>query len=415
MRRKAWYLVAFMGLFLGLFYFFARADEGNARIVFIADTHASVDSKDRSDVWGKNTFTRLQEVFSEKGVHPTHLVWVGDLMDFLPSEWNIVRNWVKWVSSTHSDVAQYAVMGNHEYIYYDYPEIQGVFNNPLRDGYRRDEVESFLAASAQPGDIQIMVKSAANFVVGSQVLLLETPPRDTSEHFYIGLVRHVDKVRGTLELAEPVPTMFLSDTTAVRQGFTEKRGIVSFLATFEGTETTSTKSVFTIGNTCFVLISMDRFFDFDDHSKRTKALSEDDFHWLEAQLAKHQPTHNIVVVSHEMPNSGSALGGLFDPTDTVDYNDETRARLMALATKYEVSAWISGHTHPDARKDVVHSLVGKTNFLLVPSFGMGAEGQALVLTPRDGSNSLDFEFWSTDQKSNFGKISVPTRLRVNGG
>ncbi len=362
--------------------------------------------------WGDNSFSRLKQIVLSGEVRPTHLVWVGDIMDFLPSEWGIVRGWVTWVAAQRPVVDQHAVIGNHDYLYYNYPEIQGVFNNPLHDGYLRTEVESFLSSQVKPGDTEIFVNGIENFVEGSQVLLLETPQKDADEHFYIGMVRHIDKLRSTLQLDSTVPTVFPVGRTVVRQGFTEKRGIASFLETFEGTKTTTTKSVFTVGNTCFVLISMDKFFDFDDHSKRTKAFSDADFQWLELQLATYQLTHNLVVVTHEMPDSGAALGGLFDPTDTVDYNAETRSRLMALAAKYEVSAWISGHTHPDARKNVVHSIVGETHFLLVPSLGLGREGQALVLVPRGGGKFLDFEYWSTDQKSYFGKTSVPTRIMV---
>lgn len=414
MTPKSLLFVLFVVLAVLLTVSFSMRNPSIARVAFISDLHASIDGKDRSLIWTQNDKGRLREIFSTDSVRPTHVIWTGDLIDFLPAEWDIVTSWIRWISRDFPSVDQHAVMGNHDYIYNNYPEINSKFNSPTEDGYRRTEVESFLTSPVKQGETELTVRDAAGFVEGSQLLLIQTPARDTTAHYYIGLIKHIDPIRNVLELGEPVNDNFPVEYTAVRQGYTEQRGIAAFLTAFAGTKTTSTRSLFTIGNTCFILFSMDQFYNFDDHSIKTRALSEDDFHWLDSQLSSYQKTHNIVVVSHEMPDSGAALGGIHDPTNTVDFNQSTRSRLMALVEKYPITAWISGHTHPDARQNVVHSLVKQTHFVLVPPLGIGAEGQVLVLTLRDGATSMDFEYWSTDKQAYFGRVNVPTRFPLRG-
>ncbi|HET7178399.1 MAG TPA: metallophosphoesterase family protein, partial [Chryseosolibacter sp.] len=358
-----------------------------ARAVFIADTHAVDDAKDRDLQWNVNSFGRIKQLLAQENVRPTHLLWLGDVIDFLPSEWEIAKSWVGWIIRNHAAVKQYALMGNHDYIYYNYPEIQGKFYSFM------PEVESFLRSPAKEGDTRLFVEDAKQFIGGQQILLIETPDRNASNRSHIGVVKHIDPKRNSIQLVEPLTVSFAASSTAVRQGYTEARGIASFLSTFAGTETRSTNSIFFVGNTCFLLLSMNNFFSFDPHTLKTRGISEDDFHWFEEQLANYHQTHNIIVATHEMPNSGKSLGNLHDPNDAVDFDETTRKRLTELARKYEISAWVSGHTHPNARTDVVHSTQAATHFLLVPSLGMNPEGQVLMVELREGAKSLDFKYW----------------------
>ena len=112
-----------------------------------------------------------------------------------------------------------------------------------------------------------------------------------------------------------------------------------------------------------------------------------------------------------MPNSGKSLGNLHDPSDTVDFDESTRKRLAELIGKYQISTWVSGHTHPDARTDVVHSTQATTHFLLVPSLGMNPEGQVLTVELHEGAKSLDFKYWSTDKHAFFGEVTFPLGMR----
>jgi UDP-2,3-diacylglucosamine pyrophosphatase LpxH len=383
-----------------------RSNEATARVVFISDTHAVDDAKDRDLQWNINSFERIKQLFGHESVRPTHLLWLGDVIDFLPSEWDIAKSWVDWIIRNHASVKQYALMGNHDYIYYNYPEIQGKFLAFM------PEVESFLRTPAKEGDTRLFVKDAKQFIGGQQILLIETPDRDTSNRSHIGVVKEVDPRRNFIQLVEPLTASFAKSSTAVRQGFTEARGIASFLSTFAGTETRSTNNIFFVGNTCFLLLSMNNFFSFDPRTLKTRGISEDDFHWFEAQLAKYHRTYNMIVATHEMPNSGKSLGNLYDPNDTVDFDESTRKRLTELIYKYQISVWVSGHTHPDARKDVVHSTQATTHFLLVPSLGINPEGQVLTVELHEGAKYLDFKYWSTDKHAFFRQVSVPLRHQV---
>lgn len=383
-----------------------RPDEAIARVVFISDTHAVDDAKDRDVQWNINSFGRIKQLFGHDSVRPTHLLWLGDMIDFLPSEWDIAKSWVDWIIRNHASVKQYALMGNHDYVYYNYPEIQGKFLAFM------PEVESFLRTPAKEGDTRLFVKDAKQFVTGQQILLIETPDRDTSNRSHIGVVKDVDARRNSVRLVEPLTASFAESSTAVRQGFTEARGIASFLSTFAGTETRSTNNIFFVGNTCFLLLSMNNFFSFNPRTLKTRGISEDDFHWFEEQLAKYHRTYNIIVATHEMPNSGKSLGNLHDPNDAIDFDESTRKRLAELIGKYQISAWVSGHTHPDARTDVVHATQAMTHFLLVPSLGMNPEGQVLMVELHEGAESLDFKYWSTDKHAFFRQVSVPLRHPV---
>lgn len=311
-----------------------------------------------------------------------------------------------WIIRNHGSVKQYALMGNHDYIYYNYPEIQGNFYSFM------PEVESFLRSPAKEGDTRLFVEDAKQFIGDQQILLIETPDRDTSNRSHIGVVKHVDAERNAIHLVEPLTASFAESSTAVRQGYAEARGIDKFLSTFAGTETPSTNSVFFVGNTCFLLLSMNNFFSFDPRTLKTRGISEDDFHWFEEQLANYHETHNIIVATHEMPNSGKSLGNLHDPNDAVDFDETTRKRLTELTRKYKISAWVSGHTHPNARTDVVHSTQDATHFLLVPSLGMNPEGQVLMVELHEGAKSLDFKYWSTDKNEFFRQVSVTLRHPV---
>jgi hypothetical protein len=383
-----------------------RSSEAIARVVFISDTHAVDDAKDRDLQWNINSFGRIKQLFGHESVRPTHLLWLGDVIDFLPSEWDIAKSWVDWIIRNHASVKQYALMGNHDYMYYNYPEIQGKFLAVM------PEVESFLSTPAKEGDTRLFVKDAKQFVEGQQILLIETPDRDTSNRSHLGIVKDVDVRRNLIQLVEPLTASFAKSSTAVRQGFTEARGIASFLSTFAGTETRSTNNIFFVGNTCFLLLSMNNFFSFDPRTLKTRGISEEDFDWFEEQLAKYHRTYNIIVATHEMPTSGKSLGNLHDPNDTIDFDESTRKRLTGLISKYQISAWVSGPTHPNARTDVVHSTQATTHFLLVPSLGTNPEGQVLTVDLHEGARSLDFKYWSTDKHAFFWQVSVPLRHQV---
>ena len=389
-----------------------QSHQPKARVVFVSDLHAVVDGKDRDLRWNSHSSSRLKSIFGNEKTRPNYLIWLGDTIDFLPAEWDIAKSWVEWVSHNHPYVKQYAVMGNHDYLYYDYPEIQGTFNRGDRKGYMATEVESFLTHPVKRGDSKLFVKNIEGFVVGREILLIEAPDYDVSNQFHLGVVKQINTKNNSIELVAPLRNSFASKTMAVRQGFTEKRGIAYFLRTFAGTETRDTKNIFYIGNTCFLLMSMDKFFDFDGRTGKTRGIPKEDFLWLEAQLAKHHSTHNLIVVMHELPNSGRALGNLHDPNDTIDFDQNTRDRLMALITRYPIAAWISGHTHPDARSDAVDSPQAQAHFLLAPSLGMHPEGQVLTLELRSGADRLEFQYWSTDKQLFFRKVSVPLKHKV---
>ena len=388
-----------------------RAESAHARVVFVSDTHASVDAKNRDPRWAANSSTRLDQLFADDRTRPTHLVWLGDIIDFLPAEWDIARSWVARIQRGHPSVKQYAVMGNHDYFYYPYPAIMGKFNSSRTPGYLSTETESFLRAPVKAGDTRLLVTDARRFLPGRQILLIRTPDRDGSSPFQIRVVKAVDAAQQAVDLTEPA-NVFQAGSTAVRQGFTERRGIAAFLSAFSGTETRDTKGVFLIGNTCFIRLSMDRWFDRDTSTHKSRAIPDEDLRWFETQLAKYSRTHNVVVLTHELPESGKVLGGLHDPNDATDLAQSTRDRLMALIRRYPIAAWISGHTHPNARTDAVSSTNPSASFLLVPSLGMCPEGQALVLDLHAGATALDFQYWSTDQHSYFERISVPIRHRI---
>jgi hypothetical protein len=137
-----------------------RSNEAIVRVVFIADTHAVDDAKDRDLQWNINSFARIKQLFEHESVRPTHLLGLGDMIDFLPLEWDIAKSWVDWIIRNYASVKQYALMGNHDYIYYNYPEIQGKFLTFM------PEVESFLRTPAREGDTRLFVKDAKQFIGG---------------------------------------------------------------------------------------------------------------------------------------------------------------------------------------------------------------------------------------------------------
>lgn len=381
-----------------------------ARIVFISDLHACVDSKDRSLTWNENSFGRIKKIMNDDTIRPTYLIWMGDIIDFVPAEWDIAKTWVQWVANTYPKTEQYAIMGNHDYIYYDYPEILSRFNLSYKKGYRATETETNLTSVVHTGDTIIHLENAEDFIAESDLILIIEPAKINETTFHVSKVKKVNKDVHTIEIYDPSPVEFPLNTTSVRQGYTEKRGIKSFLDTFSGTQTKATKSAFTIKNTRLILISMDSYYMFGEDSK-TVGISKEDFEWLEHEIKTYNKDHNIIIVSHELPESGAALGNLYDPNDTTGFNAAMRKKLMALASTYQITAWIAGHTHPDARHNSIHSIIEGTHFFLVPSLGMGKEGQALVLNINN--DSLDFGYWSTDQSAFFNeKIRLPAKAAL---
>lgn len=379
-----------------------------ARVTFLSDTHAVVDTKDRDLNWNKNSFTRIKAIFANKNLQPSHIIWLGDIIDFMPEEWEIAKNWINWINS-NSNVNQYAVMGNHDYLYYNYPEILGKFNAAKNNtNYLSYEIESLLNKTVYKGDTTIKVDNAKQFFIGSEILLIETPDFNTKNKFHLSIVKNIDISTNTIELYDRTPDNFEIENTSVRQGFTEKRGINYFLDAFKNTTTKSTKNIFFIGNNCFILMSMDNYFKRDLNAKN-RAIPETDFKWFEDQLINYEKTHNIIVVMHELPESGKNLGNIYDPNDVIDYDSYTREKFMSLVNKYNITAWVSGHNHPDIRKNNISYKHNNTTFLVSPSLGTNAEGQVLKLELENDAKLLRFEYWSIDKNEIIKQVSVQSK------
>lgn len=383
-----------------------------ARVVFLSDTHATVDAKDRDLNWSKNSFDRIKAIFATENLKPSHVIWLGDIIDFMPEEWEIAKKWINWISK-NSESKQYALMGNHDYFYYNYPEIAGTFNSFKKNNnnYLPYEIDGSLIKEIHKGDTIINVLDANKFLVDKEILLIETPDYNTINKYQINTIKKINK--NSIELNNPVLEDFKIKNTSVRQGYTEKRGIEYFLEAFKNTETKATKKVFFIGNNCFILMSMDNYYNRDLNAK-TRAIPETDFKWFESQLIKYQNTHNIIVVMHELPESGKVLGGIYDPNDVIEYDNYTREKFIGFIDKYNIVAWVSGHNHPDIRKNTINYKYNKTTFLVSPSLGTNIEGQVLKLDIVNGKNSLDFEYWSTDKNELIKKIEISVnKININ--
>lgn len=382
-------------------------------IIFLSDTHAVVDVKDRDLVWNTNSFNRIQSIFSNEKIKPSHIVWLGDTIDFMPEEWSIAKTWINWINK-NTNAKQYAVMGNHDYLYYNYPEILGKFNNSKNNpNYLSYEIEARLKNTIARGDTVIKVDNAKQFIIGTELLIIETPDFNTTNKFNINSIKNINLNNNTIELNEPISDDFNIKNTAIRQGFTEKRGINYFLDAFKDTETKATKQVFFIGNNCFILMSMDNYFKRDLNAKN-RAIPESDFKWFEEQLIKYEKAYNIIVVMHELPTSGKLLGNIYDPNDVIDYDNYTREKFMHLINKYNITAWVSGHNHPNIRTDNISYQYNNTTFLVSPSLGTNPESQVLRLELEDGTNELQFVYWSIDKNEIIKKILVKSKkLNLN--
>lgn len=384
---------------------FATNTVSNKSIVFISDTHAVVDAKDRNLNWNNNSFERIQAIVNTPSLQPTHIIWTGDIIDYLPEEWEIAGTWIRWIQN-NSKIKQYAVMGNHDYFYYDYPEVFKNFNyakgNP---NYLSYEIKSNLKENVKKGDLSIKVNNVKDFLVDKQILLIQKPDFNTNNKYFINTIKNIDEINHIIYLSNPVTNNFSIENTSVRQGITESRGIQYFLNAFKTTETKETKNAITIGNNCLILMSMDNYYK-KDINNLSRSISDDDFKWFENQLKKYEKTHNVIVVMHELPESGKNLGEIYDPRNVVDYDDYTRKKFFSLIDQYNITAWVSGHIHPDARTDKVQHQYKNTTFLVSPSQGTGKEGQVLKLELLEGSNSLIFNYWSIDKNEVIKQILV---------
>jgi hypothetical protein len=350
-----------------------------------------------------------------KSLSPNYLVWLGDIIDFLPAEWDIVKTWVDWVKTNYPGTEQHALMGNHDYLYYDFPDVYDKFLDILPN-----EIETHLRAQAVRGQKILTVKNTDAFIVGKSVIVIQTPDYDTSNKYFVSHIAAIDSAANTITLRDELNHTFMPNTTAVRQGYSNARGIKKFLATFSGTKTTSTKHVFTVGNTVFIMLSMDNFYSGQSiKDKYINTISPEDLDWLERTTAKYHQTHNVIICTHIAPDKGSEIGGLHDwgsPTLSI-FSPEIKNRFRLIAANYKVAAWVMGHAHPNARKDTVSGkntdIWGSTTFLLCPSLGMGSEGQIISVDFANGGTILDFKYWSTDTGKCIKTVSVPVSYAID--
>lgn len=409
---KKFKLLIISGIFIIciIFSIYSFTSSKNARIVFLSDTHAVVDSKDRDINWNKNTFTRIKSILSNQNLKPTHIVWLGDIIDFMPEEWEIVKIWIDFISE-NSNAIQYAVMGNHDYNYYDYPEAFYKFYTSKNNSYYLgNSIEDHLISNINVGDISFKVNDAGKFLIGYNIIIIEKPGSNTQNNYIVGTVKSIDVNNNIINLEKPITRNFSNNDTTVRQGLTESIGINYFLNTFKNTKTQNTKDVFYVEKNCFILMSMDNFFNRDIEGK-SRAISESDFIWFEKQLMSCSNKYNIIVVMHELPQSGNLLGGIYDPNDVIDYDEYTRKKFKQLINKFHITAWVSGHNHPDVRNGIVNSIINygnsTTNFFISPSLGTNSEGQVLVLDIDNDSKLLNFRYWSIDKNEIIKTIAVP--------
>src|SRR5690606_25042846 len=132
----------------------------------------------------------------------------GDMIDFLPAEWILVESWINWIDSNY-EVSQYGVMGNHDYLYYNYPEIQGRFNRRLNNElYVSREIEQHLVRPAAVGDKKLYVRHAADFLNGREVLLIQGPDFDGQNQFHIDVIDTIDEKDNSITLKHAVQNDF---------------------------------------------------------------------------------------------------------------------------------------------------------------------------------------------------------------
>lgn len=381
------------------------------RVMFVSDTHASVDATDRNPQWGTNTFSRLQSGFAS--LSPDYLVWGGDLIDFLPAEWNEVKTWVDWVKTNHPNVEQHAVMGNHDYMYYDYCATGScaVWLAP-----QAQEIETYLTATGSAGATAITVKSTDGFIVGQSVIVIETPDYNTTNNYKLTTVAAINSAT-SMTLTDALNVTYAANTTAVRQGQANARGISKFLETFAGTTTKDTKHVFTVGNTAFILLSTDNYFSSTRTDGFLDAISTEDLDWLEKNVAAYHLTHNVIILTHILPDVGSEIN-VYDWSPTISYfSPEIKNRFRQIASNYNVVAWVMGHAHPDARTQTVNgqntARWGNTTFIELPSTGVGAEGQLVTIDFTSGASTIDFKYWSTNTSAYFKTVAVPAQYAIS--
>jgi metallophosphoesterase superfamily enzyme len=383
------------------------------RVMFIADTHASVDEKDRSLTWGVNSFSRLQSAF--KLLSPNYLVWLGDMIDFLPAEWDIVKTWVDWVKINYPGTEQHALMGNHDYLYYHFPDVYDKYLDILPN-----EITTSLTAKTVKGQKILNVKNTGAFIRGKSVIVIQTPDYDASNKYFVSHIAAIDSAAKTITLHDKLNHTFMPNGTEVRQGYSNARGINKFLAAFSGTKTTSTKHAFTVGNTVFIMLSMDNYYSGQSiNDVSINAISREDLDWLERTTAKYHQTHNVIICTHFPPDKGSEIGGLRDgKASTLNrFSPEIKNRFRLIASNYKVAAWVMGHVHPDARTDKVSGrntdVWSSTTFIMCPSLGMGSEGQLISVDFANGGTILDFKYWSTDTGKCFKTVSVPVSYAID--
>src|SRR5690606_35579455 len=108
---------------------------------------------------------------------------------------------------------------------------------------------------------------AADFLNGREVLVIQGPDFDGQNQFHVDVIDTIDEKDNSITLKHAVQNDFSRNITAVRQGFSEKRGISYFKKAFSKTKSKDTKGIFHIGNTVFILLSMDAWFSRNIDSK----------------------------------------------------------------------------------------------------------------------------------------------------
>ena len=326
--------------------------EPTRRILFLADTHYCDDpARNPGLTWTANSNKNITAALK---LRPGQVHWLGDTMDFNLSEYGHVRAMVTLAKKTVPDVHIHALMGNHEYAYYKWPEIMDGFPDDLPR-----EVQCTLSKPAFKGQDTIRVdEDVSGVVTGHKLLMVGCPEDAFPPRFDIMTVKGADAKGKTITFTGPLAHDYSIGDFA-RQGWSNSRAINHFRAAFAGTNAfdsttpVSTKYSYRTGNTLFIFLGTDQYHPQSAVNPELYCgpLSQADLNWLEDVIADNHNTCNIIMQTHINPAPGSDIGTADWHDSLCQYEPGVQARFKSICRKYRVPLWMFGHVHANWRRN----------------------------------------------------------------
>ena len=377
------------------------------RVACIADTHFCHDAARRS-AYGMGVKS-AQNITATATREPDAWHHLGDIIDYLPSEWNEAEDYLDGLNL-------YACLGTHDYDLYKYPEVSGP------SGMADDlwaEVALTLASGVTAGNDTITVNEAVTGVVeGHTALLISDPEADgytPQSNFEVLTVSSVNVGAKTITFTGNLTNSYDAGDH-FRQGWSNQRGIDYMTTALSNTPMSGgTRKFYTVGNLLFVFLGIDRWHP-DELSRNLWAAN--DLQWLESVVAAGDAAnYNIFVHTHMSP---SAETGTYDWEPSIVYwPDYVQAWFKRMCADYTVALWSNGHAHTSQLEaDGLTSLTngvsgwGDTYFWSVPALFQQYSDykyQTSYLDFHDGSSTAVLTNWGIDSDGNLDSSPFRTR------